>query len=169
MAYIVSLAEKTYRIDVVATRSDKTETVYELVADGTPLSVSVVQVADPDHVSIIMNDRSYDVVLEDHLVILKGIGFEVRVEDELKKRFESVMRAAGQEETRIEMRAPMPGLVVAVEVAEGEQVTAGQGVAILEAMKMQNELRAPKAGVVREVRVQKGTKVDGGEILAIIE
>lgn len=61
--------------------------------------------------------------------------------------------------------APMPGLVVRVLVQEGEQVRAGQGVAVIEAMKMENELRASSDGVVARVRVSAGTAVEKGAVI----
>ncbi len=68
-----------------------------------------------------------------------------------------------------EVKAPMPGLVVAVEVEEGETVSAGQGVVILEAMKMQNELRTPVSGTVKRIFVKGGTAVDKGQALVRVE
>jgi biotin carboxyl carrier protein len=68
-----------------------------------------------------------------------------------------------------DVRAPMPGLVVTVEVEEGQLVTVGQGVVILEAMKMQNELRTPVGGTVKKVFVTGGTAVDKGQPLVRVE
>jgi biotin carboxyl carrier protein len=65
--------------------------------------------------------------------------------------------------------APMPGRVVRVLVGVGDTVTAGQGVVVVEAMKMENELRAPRAGRVKEVGVTAGAPVEAGRILAVIE
>jgi biotin carboxyl carrier protein len=65
--------------------------------------------------------------------------------------------------------APMPGRVVRVLAAAGDEVAARQGIVVVEAMKMENELRAPKAGRVREVTVTPGTSVEAGRILAVIE
>ncbi len=68
-----------------------------------------------------------------------------------------------------DVKAPMPGLVVAVEVQQGDRVTAGQGVVILEAMKMQNELRTPVTGTVKRIFVTGGTAVDKGQSLVRVE
>ncbi len=70
---------------------------------------------------------------------------------------------------RVELKAMMPGRVVNVLVKPGDEVTADQGVLVVEAMKMENELKAPKAGKVIEVRVSAGQAVEKGEILAVIE
>ena len=65
--------------------------------------------------------------------------------------------------------APMPGRVVRVLVARGDEVAARQGVVVVEAMKMENELRSPKAGRVKEVTVVAGASVDAGRVLIVIE
>ena len=65
--------------------------------------------------------------------------------------------------------APMPGRVVRVLVATGDEVAARQGLVVVEAMKMENELRAPKAGRVKEVNVSAGTSVEAGRVLVTIE
>jgi len=67
------------------------------------------------------------------------------------------------------VRAPMPGRVVCALVAQGQRVSAGQAVIIVEAMKMQNELRAAAGGTVREVRVSEGDSVEAGAALVIID
>jgi len=69
---------------------------------------------------------------------------------------------------RMEIRAPMPGLVIETRVAAGDPVRAGAPVAIVEAMKMQMEIPAPEAGRVEEVRVRAGQEVTGGQLLAIV-
>ena len=69
----------------------------------------------------------------------------------------------------ISIAAPMPGRVVRVLVAAGDEVAARQGVVVVEAMKMENELRAPRAGRVKEISVAAGTSVEAGRILAVIE
>lgn len=65
--------------------------------------------------------------------------------------------------------APMPGKVVRIMVQVGDPVEAGSGIAVVEAMKMQNEMKSPKAGTVTAMNVQVGTTVNGGDVLAIIE
>jgi biotin carboxyl carrier protein len=70
---------------------------------------------------------------------------------------------------RAQVTAPMPGKVVRVMVEAGQQVEAGQGVVVVEAMKMQNELKSPKAGTVTELRAEPGSTVNAGDMLAVIE
>ena len=67
------------------------------------------------------------------------------------------------------IRAPMPGRVVRLLVRDGDSVEAGQGLVVLEAMKMQNEMRSPCAGTVRSLSVEEGISVDSGDLLATVE
>ena len=67
------------------------------------------------------------------------------------------------------LTAPMPGQVVAVRVAKGDRVTAGQQLLALEAMKMEHAVLAPADGVLAELRVTTGSQVDAGDVLAVIE
>ena len=70
-------------------------------------------------------------------------------------------------EGRQQVAAPMPGKIVRVLVAPGQQVEAGQGLLVIEAMKMQNEIRSPKSGTVEKL-VREGQTVNAGEILAVV-
>jgi len=72
-------------------------------------------------------------------------------------------------EGRQNLTAPMPGKVVRVLLSVGEDVTAGQGVLVVEAMKMQNEIKSPKSGRIVEVRVSEGDNVNANQILAIVD
>lgn len=63
----------------------------------------------------------------------------------------------------------MPGKVVRVLAREGDNIVAGQGIAVVEAMKMQNEIRAPRAGVLKKLLAREGMKVNAGELLAIVQ
>jgi glutaconyl-CoA/methylmalonyl-CoA decarboxylase subunit gamma len=69
---------------------------------------------------------------------------------------------------RVEVRAPMPGLVVAIPRSQGESVDAGTSVAVVEAMKMQMDVPAPTAGRIDEIRVRLGQEVMGGQVLVAI-
>lgn len=72
-------------------------------------------------------------------------------------------------EGRQNLIAPMPGKVVRVLLAAGDEVTMGQGVVVVEAMKMQNEIKSPKSGRVLEVRVAEGATVNANQVLAVVE
>ena len=99
------------------------------------------------------------------LVGLGGRTISVTVNGRRSAHAETGLHGHGQ----IAVTAPMPGRVVRVLVAAGDEVAARQGVVVVEAMKMENELRAPRAGRVKEVSVTAGTPVEAGRILAVIE
>jgi biotin carboxyl carrier protein len=101
-------------------------------------------------------------------IFLNGQRFEVFVEDE-RTRLLAGLAHTRTTHSAASVQAPMPGLVVNVLVEPGDTVTQNQTVAVLEAMKMENDLPAPTAGIVKDVRVSKGQTVDQGEILIVIE
>ena len=72
-------------------------------------------------------------------------------------------------EGRQQVLAPMPGKVVRLLVKVGDKVEAGQGLLVVEAMKMQNEIRSPKSGVVERLQAKEGQPVNAGEVLAWVE
>ncbi|MFQ5858160.1 MAG: biotin/lipoyl-containing protein, partial [Anaerolineae bacterium] len=97
--------------------------------------------------SLILNGASYEVFVERHedryYVTIEGDRYEVQVEDERKKQLRELSGAKHEAAGELKISAPMPGLVVDVIVEEGQRVSAGDGVVILEAMKMENEIRTP--------------------------
>ena len=118
--------------------------------------------------SLIVNGRSHEVRVSparDRVdVTLAGVTFPVEVRHPLEKFLQSAERghAASVGETVV---APMPGLVIAIKVKLGDEVQSGQAVAIIEAMKMQNELSAHHGGVVAEVLAAPGDTVSAGQPL----
>jgi pyruvate carboxylase subunit B len=97
-----------------------------------------------------------------------GERFEVEVQDDRAKQIEALTGQGRKAEAGGVIKAPMPGLVVRVEVNKGTLVEAGQGVVIVEAMKMENELRAPSRGVVEQVHVKAGDRVEKGTPLVTL-
>jgi biotin carboxyl carrier protein len=117
-----------------------------------------------------VGDHSYAVSIEEsdqqHLsVTIAGISFAIKVLDEQEKTAASLSTARPKTEV---MKASMPGIVIEVRVKPGDAVEAGQGILILEAMKMQNELATIQAGVVEEVFVKAGDTVAANQALAKI-
>ena len=85
------------------------------------------------------------------------------------KRLSSAASARAHGDAAARIIAPMPGKVVRVMVEAGAEVAAGDGIIVVEAMKMQNEIKAPKAGRVIALNIQPGATVNGGDVLAVIE
>jgi len=100
-------------------------------------------------------------------VSIGGADYAVGVTD--PKHLRGARGAAGSDSGRAQVLAPMPGKVVRVLVEQGQQVEAGQGLVVVEAMKMQNELKSPKAGAVVELRAEAGSTVNAGDVLAVVE
>jgi biotin carboxyl carrier protein len=97
-----------------------------------------------------------------------GLAPEVEVLDERLRHIRSLTGNGAPKSGSGVLKAPMPGLVVRVEVEPGQQVTAGAPLVVLEAMKMENQLVAPAAGTVTEVRVEPGATVERGAVLVEI-
>ncbi|TAK60931.1 MAG: biotin/lipoyl-binding protein [Bacteroidetes bacterium] len=106
-----------------------------------------------------LSDTEYEVWIKHCRIV-------VTVQDEQSELI-SVMQSHQPKE--ITIKSPMPGLIVAVEVAPGDEVTAGAGLLILEAMKMENEIKSPAKATVKKIEVGKGDKVEKGEVLMVLE
>jgi biotin carboxyl carrier protein len=167
MPYLASSGGREHRLDVrqvqegVAVRLDDREFLVDLLRVNAGLY------------SLIIDGRSFEIdVLETegaHVVLVNGQPFRVEIQDEQERRLRA---AAGKGEARVGKRvvtAPMPGKVVKLLVKPGDAVSPGDGVIVVEAMKMENELKAPAAGTVREIRVEEGRAVGGGDVLVVIE
>jgi biotin carboxyl carrier protein len=119
--------------------------------------------------SLIVNGESYEgYVYPDEngwQVLLLGQFYQVHVEDEREKRLKSADVGSVRPGVESLIKAPMPGLVIAVPVTEGQDVEKGQILVILESMKMQNELRAPSTGKVLRLRTKAGESVEQKQIL----
>lgn len=133
---------------------------YSLVIDGRSHTLGVATwrsgAAGPPHAGA--GPRRWTLLL-DGVAVAADAGRSPRVRS----------AAQGPAGTAIQVRAPMPGLVVAIQAEPGTAVMPGQPLIIMEAMKMQMEIRAPHAGVVREVRVVPGQDVAGNDLLATVE
>jgi biotin carboxyl carrier protein len=102
----------------------------------------------------------------EYAVHVDGVSYAVSVRDPRRWRRDRTELAL---EGRQTVKAPMPGKVIRVLVTEGQAVEAGQGLIVVEAMKMQNEIKSPKAGSVQKVLVAAGQAVNAGEMLVVVE
>ncbi|MFB3827288.1 MAG: biotin/lipoyl-containing protein [Bryobacteraceae bacterium] len=132
--------------------------------------IADVRAAEPGVYTAILEGRSYEARVErthsGAVVFIDGHRFELEVRD--PRRWDRRTGAAGLA-GRQTVAAPMPGRVVRVLVRAGDAVEAGQGLLVVEAMKMQNEMRSPKAGRVVSIAAAEGATVAAGEALAIVE
>ncbi len=100
---------------------------------------------------------------------LDGFRYEVEALDERTRAIRELSGATAGPPGPAPLVAPMPGMIVRVAVQVGDQVQAGQGLVVMEAMKMENELRATSAGTVKAVLAQAGTAVEKGAVLLELE
>jgi biotin carboxyl carrier protein len=138
--------------------------------DGQSLPADVVEIA-PNTLSVLLAGQSHEVCVtpspDGKLKLQTGAQeFSAEVLDPrtwIGRRHSSV-----EAEGRQQIIAPMPGKVVRVLVKTGDTVEAGQGLLVVEAMKMQNEIRSPKSGTVERVLASEGQAVNAGEVLCIV-
>ena len=184
MAYIASIHDDTLTVEVGAN-----DQLRQIVLDGTTWEIDWRQIAPlaadaQGHVAqggrytLLMQGRSYEIfarrlaTLDEqegttYEILLAGQRFEVHVEDERERTLLGSLKGA-REVGEIKVRAPMPGLVLAIPKAAGETVERGETVAVLEAMKMENDLATPHGGTIKEVLVSKGQTVNQNDVLLII-
>jgi biotin carboxyl carrier protein len=144
---------------------------WKITLDGQPVDADAVEIT-PNTLSLLLEGQSYDVRLSPSpdgvLRIQTGLQeFSAEVADPRawRGRTHSALEAQGRQQ----IVAPMPGKVVRVLVKAGDKVEVGQGMLVVEAMKMQNEIRSPKGGTVVRLHVKEGQPVNAGEVLAWVE
>jgi len=167
MRYVAEVDGKTYRVDI-----DEVGDALQLQIDGQKIAADLRQVTEPSLFSLIKDGQSYEVFAEltekGYVVVIAGERFVVNVADERSLRLANVQKRDVERRGDMDIKSPMPGLVVDVHVQVGDTVKAGQPLVILVAMKMENEIRAFEGGTVKAVNVQKGDKVDVGQSLVSI-
>jgi biotin carboxyl carrier protein len=166
MKYEVLIEGNPHRVEM-----KRTEKGFDCIVDDEPYSLDVVMTAR-DVLSILHNGRNYEAKREYSLqgethIIVGSERFATEVRDPRSLR--SRRAAAGGEAGPAKITAPMPGMVIRLLVDEGDEVEAGQGLAVVEAMKMQNEIRSSKKGKVTRIAVKEAAAVNTGDLLAIVE
>ena len=139
--------------------------------DGEPVSAHLADVEGTPVRIVTIGDEVHRVVARRgagrgrYTLWIDGFRFEVEALDERTRAIRELSGAGEGPAGPAPLKAPMPGLIVRVNVQPGDQVQAGQGLVVMEAMKMENELRAPAAGTVKAVAVTPGTAVEKGALL----
>jgi biotin carboxyl carrier protein len=163
MKYVTTINGKQFEIDIQKDGS--------LLVNGEPREVDFLALG-PSLYSLLTQNLSYELVVEERgsqiEVLMRGKLYSGHVLDERAQLMASRRGGFAPESGEISIKAPMPGLVVALPVHEGQEVRAGQTVVILESMKMQNELKTPRDGTVQRVSVQAGQSVEQNKVLVTI-
>jgi biotin carboxyl carrier protein len=167
MAFIARLGEKTYTVDI----EEIGKSLYRVSVDGSEFLVDGKKTGLTNY-SLIVDNRSFeievDVKEDEYRVLVDGRNYHIDLVDERRVRLgglQSDIELQGRQNVSV----PMPGKIIAVLVAEGDKVEKGQGLVIVEAMKMENEVRCPINGEVKEVWVKTGDAVEAGAVLAVVE
>ncbi len=163
MKYSVSIGGRTFDVGVHGDRVEvagRSLDAHQVVVTGTPLRRLVIGGVTRTY-SLERQPRGW-------IVGRGGERWAVEVVDERTQRLRALTGGSRARPSDGIVKAPMPGLVLRLEVEPGEEVAAGRGLLVLEAMKMENEIRAPASGVVRAVLVQPGQVVERGTELVEI-
>jgi biotin carboxyl carrier protein len=166
MVYEVIVGAKTYRLELQPSPTGG----WECQFDGQVVPIDAL-IPRRDVLSLLVDGRAYEVKREqtatDLHIWVGSSRFAVELRDPRSLR--SRMQATGDDAGPKKILAPMPGRVVRVLVSENCEVEAGQGIVVVEAMKMQNEMKSPKKGIVKKILATAGAAVNPGDVLAIVE
>ena len=153
---------RTVKIDSAAAR-------LAFSLDGQGAAADVVEV-EPNVFSILLGGEAFEVRVERNArgarIQIDGREYLAELDD--PRQWRRGAGGAADAEGRQSVLAPMPGKVVRVLVESGSTVAAGQGLLVVEAMKMQNEIKSPKEGKVERINVREGQAVNAGEVLVVI-
>ncbi len=165
MKYFVTIGDTEIEVEVDGD---------QVTIDGVTVTASIEQVGDtPEHrLSVAGNTSS--LAVDRHAegswrLVDQGSVVDVEVTDERTRHIRSLGGAARAASGAAPLKAPMPGLVVRIGAAVGDTIAAGQGIVVLEAMKMENELKVSSAGTVKAIKVEVGQTVEKGQVLVEFE
>ena len=162
MTYDVAIDGRPARLSVEGTRFR-----YERGEGESPERDFSIEPAGQGRFSVLSGGRSYEItVLSGGEISVNGRVFRVEVFDPRALR---TRERGGESQGRRKIAAPMPGRVIRILVELNQEVEAGQGLIVVEAMKMQNEMKSPQAGRVVEVKTAAGAAVAAGDVLVVIE
>ncbi len=160
MRYITTIANQEFTVEIIDAK--------QISINGKTLEVDFESINGQPVYSLLIDGKSYEGYVypdeNDWQVLLHGRLYQASVEDEREKRLRAAAGSvsAGGE---FHLKAPMPGMVIAIPVTEGQEVKKGQVLLILESMKMQNELKSPKDGTVSRIRVKAGETAEQKQTL----
>jgi biotin carboxyl carrier protein len=164
MTYEITIDEQSYRLEL-----NRAHGRWDCRVDGREVEIDAV-LARRDVLSVIIGGKAYEIKRErtptDLHLWVGSVRFAAQLRDPRSLRSRA---SAGDGKGPRKLVAPMPGKVVRVLVPENTEVEAGQGVLVVEAMKMQNEIKSPKKGVVRKMVAAEGAAVNAGDVLAVVE
>jgi biotin carboxyl carrier protein len=163
MQFVAKAGERDHKVSV-----DRENGIYRVEVDGVGFEVDARKL-EGDFYSILTDGRSYEVSVEfrrDGYYVRHGASERMVTFSDRSRRGREAMAADGGPDKIVSV---MPGKIVRLLVGEGDAVEAGQGILVVEAMKMENEIAASKAGRVTSIVVEPGQAVESGALLAVVE
>src|ERR1035437_7881226 len=166
MTYDIVVDGKTHPVEL--TRGEKT---WLCKVDGQEIEVDAALTAR-DVLSVLVGGKAYEIKRERSLqgelhMVIGSARYAVEVQDPRSLRRRPAV--SGADVGPQKLKAPMPGKIVRIMVNEKDEVKAGQGIIVMEAMKIQNEMKSPKDGRVQKILTAEGSVVNAGDTLAIVE
>jgi biotin carboxyl carrier protein len=165
MTYDVTINGKSYQLELAQVGGR-----WQCRLDGREVQLDAVRTRR-DVLSVLIEGKAYEIKRERTAADLHLWVGSTRFAAELRdpRSLRSRRRGTGDGAGPKNLVAPMPGKVVRVLVRERAEVEAGQGIVVMEAMKMQNEIKSPKKGVIQKLVAAEGANVNAGDVLAIVE
>ncbi len=169
MNYISKIGDKEFKINLIENSNGQ----LFVKIDNETIPVQIIK-SDSQHIySALIGNRSYELEIKrnetDYLIHFKGNHLKIMVEEEKSHQLKQFTRQKGSKQKLKELKAPMPGLIVAIEVKKGQTVRPGDSLLSFEAMKMENEIRASFEAVVKEIKVKKKQPVEKDQVLILFE
>lgn len=161
MKYVTMIGDREYLVEIVDEG--------HVIVDDVVYEVDFDAVSDQPVYSLLADGQSFESFVyhsdEGLQVVLHGKLYPANVEDEREKRLRAALGGRVVQRGDYHLKAPMPGLIIAIPVSDGQYVNKGDVLLVLESMKMQNELKAPRDGKISRIRVQVGDSVEQQETL----
>ena len=164
MRYVTTIGDHEYLVDIL---DDK-----HIAVNGATYEIDLKSIGDQPLYSLLVNGESFEGYVypsdQSWQVLLRGRTYPASVEDERERRLRLAASGVVSERVEFTLKALMPGLIVAVNVREEQEVEKGEVLVVLESMKMQNELKSPRPGIISRLRVKVGDSVEQQQSLLCV-
>jgi len=161
MRYSTTIGKREFLIEILDDR--------RLVLDGKTYEVDFASIGGQQVFSLLLDGISYETFVypadKGWQVVFRGQSYAALVEEEMEKQLRIALGSHVSETAEYHLKAPMPGMVVAVQVVDGQTIHKGEVLVVLESMKMQNELKAPRDGVITRLRIKAGDGIEQHQIM----
>ncbi len=168
MKFIAKIFQKEHEIEISNFKENRTVSV-----NGEIKQAELQCIGENELYSLVVDNRSYQLYIKQNStgyeVSLNSSKYCIKLEDEKTHLMRSLLKADEKPKGFVEIKAPMPGLVVKISVNEGQEINIGDSLFIIEAMKMENEIRAIVAGRIKKICISEKDSVDKDSLLMITE